>query len=189
MCIRDRYYIGAIVDPNNNISETDESNNSTHRNIDIDLVPNISIENTTGPVIEGDEGTTNAIFTVDLGVPSEETIEIGYDTDPDIRRFLGYPSDWVSVETDDLIILYPSDYDYKAIKGIKASAGSDYKATKGILTFNPGETTKEIVVPIIGDKIAEFDEPFSVYLVEPGRILFTNVLALSLIHISEPTRP
>ncbi|MDE5123080.1 MAG: hypothetical protein O4965_24755, partial [Trichodesmium sp. St19_bin1] len=38
-----KYYIGAIVDPNNNISETDESNNSTHRNIDIDLVPNISI--------------------------------------------------------------------------------------------------------------------------------------------------
>ncbi|MDE5074539.1 MAG: hypothetical protein O4749_00170, partial [Trichodesmium sp. St5_bin2_1] len=32
------YYIGAIVDANNSISETDERNNSIHKNVDIDLI-------------------------------------------------------------------------------------------------------------------------------------------------------
>ncbi|MDE5080566.1 MAG: cadherin domain-containing protein [Trichodesmium sp. St18_bin1] len=145
-----KYYIGAIVDPNNNISETDESNNSTHRNIDIDLVPNISIENTTGPVIEGDEGTTNAIFTVDLGVPSEETIEISYKTGSiwDYIRFAGG-----SPSLDYYLTNATPEYDYKPIEGS--------------LTFNPGETTKKIVVPIIGDEKVESDLSFTVYLVDP----------------------
>ena len=43
----------------------------------------------------------------------------------------------------------------------------DYKPTDGILTFNPGETTKKIVVPIIGDEKVESDESFTVYLVDP----------------------
>ena len=38
-----------------------------------------------------------------------------------------------------------------------AQAGSDYLATSGILTFQPGDTSKTISVPILGDTVAEPD--------------------------------
>ena len=158
-----QYYIGAIVDPDNNISETDESNNSTHRNIDIDLVPNISIENTTGPVIEGDEGTTNAIFTVNLSVPSEETIEIGYDTDPaGLERITA----WMPDET---------------------SPGVDYEKTSGVLKFNPGEITKTFTVPIIGDTKRELDKQLNVHLVNSDSINDRSLIGINTEILSSTT--
>lgn len=45
-----------------------------------------------------------------------------------------------------------------------ATAGTDYVATRGTLAFNVGETTKQIVVPIIGDTAFEPDEAFGVGL-------------------------
>ncbi len=37
-----------------------------------------------------------------------------------------------------------------------ARAGKDYKTTKGTLIFNPGEISKTIAVPVVGDKRVEF---------------------------------
>ena len=51
--------------------------------------------------------------------------------------------------------------DYKTIDGT-ATAGDDYTATSGTLTFNPGETLKYISVPILDDDIDEDDEQFTV---------------------------
>jgi hypothetical protein len=48
-----------------------------------------------------------------------------------------------------------------------AIAGSDYTATLGTLTFAPGETTKAIVVSVIGDTMVEPDETFTVTLSDP----------------------
>ncbi|HAZ43403.1 MAG TPA: hypothetical protein DCZ55_02685, partial [Cyanobacteria bacterium UBA11371] len=45
-----------------------------------------------------------------------------------------------------------------------AIAGSDYTATTGNLTFNPGQTRKTITVPINTDSLDEFDETFNVNL-------------------------
>jgi probable HAF family extracellular repeat protein len=45
-----------------------------------------------------------------------------------------------------------------------ASAGSDYQAASGTLTFNPGETVKTISIAIYGDKKKEKDETFYLYL-------------------------
>jgi hypothetical protein len=45
-----------------------------------------------------------------------------------------------------------------------AVAGQDYVAVSGTLTFAPGETTKTIAVPVIGDRIAEANETFLVNL-------------------------
>ena len=45
-----------------------------------------------------------------------------------------------------------------------ALAGSDYQASSGKLTFASGETTKTIRVPVIGDRLAEPNETFSVHL-------------------------
>ncbi len=43
-----------------------------------------------------------------------------------------------------------------------ATAGDDFTATSGTLNFKDGETSKEIVVPIINDTISETDETFSI---------------------------
>jgi hypothetical protein len=45
-----------------------------------------------------------------------------------------------------------------------ARAGSDYLARAGNLVFAPGELTKTISVPILGDRISELDEAFLVKL-------------------------
>jgi hypothetical protein len=45
-----------------------------------------------------------------------------------------------------------------------ATAGSDYTTTAGTLTFNVGETSKPIAVPILGDLVIEANETFVVNL-------------------------
>jgi hypothetical protein len=44
--------------------------------------------------------------------------------------------------------------------GGTATAGSDYQATSGLLTFAPGETSKVVNVPVYGDTIDELAETF-----------------------------
>lgn len=46
----------------------------------------------------------------------------------------------------------------------QATAGSDYTAVSGRLTFAPGETQKSVLVPIHGDRVYEGGESFSVNL-------------------------
>jgi hypothetical protein len=48
-----------------------------------------------------------------------------------------------------------------------ATAGSDYTTTSGTLTFAPGQTSKPIPVPVIGDTTVEADETFTVTLSSP----------------------
>jgi hypothetical protein len=48
-----------------------------------------------------------------------------------------------------------------------ATAGNDYVASSGVLTFNPGETSKPITVSVTSDTIAEVDETFFVNLTNP----------------------
>ncbi|MFN8495672.1 MAG: clostripain-related cysteine peptidase [Caldilineaceae bacterium] len=49
-----------------------------------------------------------------------------------------------------------------------ATAGSDYLATSGTLTFNPGETSKTISVPIIDDIVYELNETVNIGLSSPS---------------------
>lgn len=60
--------------------------------------------------------------------------------------------------------------DYRTEDGT-ANAGSDYRFTEGTVTFQPGETEKEIRIDIIDDDIFEEDEHFLVHL--------TNVRVIS----------
>ena len=48
-----------------------------------------------------------------------------------------------------------------------ARAGSDYLPASGTLVFEPGETTKEIRIAILGDTSIESDETFFVSLRQP----------------------
>ncbi|MBW4419144.1 MAG: DUF4347 domain-containing protein [Myxacorys californica WJT36-NPBG1] len=80
-------------------------------------------------IVEGDSGTSNAVFTVTQTGPGPWTVSVNYTT----------------------------------VDGT-AVAGSDYVITSGTLNFANSETTKTITVPIIGDRVAEFGETFSVVL-------------------------
>ncbi len=55
-----------------------------------------------------------------------------------------------------------------------ASAGTDYTATSGTLTFGPGQTAKNIVVPIIDRSGAAPSRNFSVSLSSPTNAVITN---------------
>lgn len=48
-----------------------------------------------------------------------------------------------------------------------ATAGTDYVATSGTLTFNPGETSKSVAVVVNGDNIDETNETYFVNLSNP----------------------
>ena len=48
-----------------------------------------------------------------------------------------------------------------------ATAGSDYTATAGTLTFAPGTLTQPVLVPVAGDTLYEPDETFTVTLASP----------------------
>jgi hypothetical protein len=49
-----------------------------------------------------------------------------------------------------------------------ASAPGDYTAGSGTLTFSPGDTSKTISVPVVGDTVPEPDETFNVDLSTPS---------------------
>ena len=55
---------------------------------------------------------------------------------------------------------------YATVDG-SAQAGSDYTATGGMLTFQPGESVKTVSVPLLNDGVAEADEQFSLVLSDP----------------------
>jgi chitinase len=57
--------------------------------------------------------------------------------------------------------------DYSSMDGSAAAPG-DYASTSGALTFNPGETAKQIVVAVDGDTAVETDETFTVVLSNPA---------------------
>jgi hypothetical protein len=59
--------------------------------------------------------------------------------------------------------------DYRTVPGtgLWATPGSDYDAVSGRLTFAPSETAKSIRVPVHGDRFAEWDETFEVWLQRP----------------------
>ena len=81
---------------------------------------------------------------------------------------------------------HPVNVDY-ATRDITATAGSDYVATSGTLTFNPGETSKTFNVTINGDTHFEFDEGFFVLLSHPvNATLSQNYFAVGTITNDDP---
>ena len=80
--------------------------------------------------------------------------------------------------------------DYATSDGT-ASAGTDYTATSGTLTFVPGDTTETVTVPITDDLIAELDETFTVTFTNPAHATFqygqTDLTATVTIANDEPT--
>jgi hypothetical protein len=54
--------------------------------------------------------------------------------------------------------------DYGTSDGTASVSDNDYLATSGTLSFSPGETSKPVIVDVIGDMVFEADETFFVTL-------------------------
>ena len=57
-----------------------------------------------------------------------------------------------------------------------ATAGADYTATTGTLTFIPGDTSETFNIPILADTVDEVNEVFSVTLSSPSNAVINDVL-------------
>lgn len=57
--------------------------------------------------------------------------------------------------------------DYATVDGT-ALAGQDYEAKNGTITFQPGETSKQVGIQLIDDSLLEAEEDFSVQLSNPS---------------------
>src|SRR5262249_9298180 len=68
---------------------------------------------------------------------------------------------------------YDAGVDYATANGT-GTAGSDYVATSGRLTFTAGQTSKTITVVGIGDTLNEPDQTFYVNLSNPVNVLLGN---------------
>lgn len=67
-----------------------------------------------------------------------------------------------------------------------ATADSDYDAVSGKLSFALGETTKTILVPVRGDRLAEPDETFVIKLAAAKNAKITGGTGVVTIHDDEP---
>ena len=68
-----------------------------------------------------------------------------------------------------------------ASRGRTARAGSDFVAVSGKLSFAAGETTKAIVVPVLGDRVIESDETFELTLSSPEGATLERATAIGTI--------
>lgn len=108
------------------------------------ILPGLSISDVT--MMEGNRGTTNAVFTVSLSAPSSEIVTV----------------------------------DYTTADGT-ALAGSDYLTANGTLSFNPGETSQTLSIPVLGNRRTELDETFLVNLSNPTNGTLTDNQAIGTI--------
>ena len=80
----------------------------------------------------------------------------------------------------------PITVDFTTTDGT-AAAGFDYEAVSGTLSFNPGETTQTISVPILGDALDEWDEEtFVVDLSNPTNVTLANSQGTGTISDNDP---
>ncbi|WP_162560690.1 Calx-beta domain-containing protein [Methylobacterium durans] len=70
-----------------------------------------------------------------------------------------------------------------------ALVGSDYTATSGTLTFNPGETVKTVVVPVTGDVQTEASETFKLNLLQPTGATLAKAQGTATIVDDDAPRP
>ncbi|ABG52967.1 Na-Ca exchanger/integrin-beta4 [Trichodesmium erythraeum IMS101] len=70
-----------------------------------------------------------------------------------------------------------------------AKGNEDYKPTKGTLTFKPGETQKNITVPILGDNKVEPNETFNLNLSKPKNARLKDKVGLGTITNDDKKNP
>ncbi|MCE7012003.1 hyalin [Kibdelosporangium philippinense] len=71
----------------------------------------------------------------------------------------------------------PITVHYETVNGT-ATAGSDYVAAVGDLTFEPRQTFKQLSIQIVEDYYYEYDETFAVRFTQSGRVVGTGTVTI-----------
>jgi hypothetical protein len=79
--------------------------------------------------------------------------------------------------------------DWTTADGTATAAGDDYTPDAGTLVFAPGETSKVVVIPVIGDNATEGDETFDVDLSAPVNATLGNATDAVTIVDNDPIPP
>ncbi|MDO6469979.1 Calx-beta domain-containing protein, partial [Neptunomonas phycophila] len=139
-----------------------------------------TIDTVNDNIAEGDEDFTVSIDTITDGgledvrvsnndsvtttIEDNDTVEISINDAPTVDESAGTMTFTVTLSN-------PSDapvtVDYASQDGT-ATAGLDYTAVTGTLTFAPGETTQTITVPVTDDYLAEGSETLDMVLSNPS---------------------
>ncbi len=127
----------------------------------VDDEPYVSIAVYTG--MEGNSGTTPFTFLVTLSVAYDSPVSVDFAT-ADLTPDEEY---WYELRT--------------------ATAGVDYTAKSGTVTFAAGQTTQTITVLVNGDRVGEPDESFSVNLTGTNAGRISTAQGLGYIVNDEPT--
>ncbi len=147
----------------------------------VPTIPKLTVSNTS--VLEGDSGTTDAVFTITLDKAYTSPVTVAYNNgiEPylvpimhdELKQFLwghinfGNPdiaADTLAfmVEFDpDLFALLDDDELEQMLQAIRAAKqGQDYLPVSGLLTFAPGQTSQQVSVTVLGDTTDEPTETF-----------------------------
>ncbi|WP_419847688.1 Calx-beta domain-containing protein [Candidatus Poriferisocius sp.] len=77
--------------------------------------------------------------------------------------------------------------DYATARGVgTATVVDDYTAVDGTLTFEPGQTTKQVVVQSLADALDEHDETFQLKLADPTNATIDDAIGVGTIEDDDP---
>jgi Ca2+-binding RTX toxin-like protein len=125
-------------------------------NVELDEIFNVNLSNAVGATIGKGTGV-GTILNDDISDPTISISNVALAEDNcDVTDF-GFQITLDRASTKTVSVKY-------ATADGTATAGSDYTATTGILTFAPGETSKIVNIGVMGDRIFEADENFKLDL-------------------------
>jgi hypothetical protein len=146
------------------------------------------------PIINDSLPENNETVQVQLlgadGVAQTLTLTI-VDNDPRVKfSAAGYSGSEVTgtalvMVTLDKAVATSTSVHYATANG-SATAGSDYTATSGTLTFAPGQTSKTISIPILTDQVADPGETFSVNLSAPVGVVLSTPSSAQVTIVDDP---
>jgi len=125
---------------------------------DVPTIPALTVSNVS--VLEGDTGTTDAVFTVTLDKAYDTPVTVGYGTSTGFDRALIWGQILIDLSPGPKDTLNSTYILKQPIRLTPATAGEDYAPVSGLLTFAPGQTTEQVSVAVIGDTAAEPTETF-----------------------------
>ncbi|MEE4202162.1 MAG: FG-GAP-like repeat-containing protein, partial [Halieaceae bacterium] len=145
------------------------------------------------PAIDGDSsGELEISVTDDDGATTTQTIEFSLRKFPSItiKNLIvdEGDDDVTSVEVIfelDREAIVSASVDY-SLSGVDAAPSVDYEAQSGSVTFSTGNSSKTIVVKVIGDEKYENDEGIEVHLSSPVRVLTPPQNAVITIKNDDP---
>ncbi|MFZ4374275.1 MAG: Calx-beta domain-containing protein, partial [Mycobacterium sp.] len=162
------------------------------------FAPGVTSQQITVPILADTAVESSETFTVTLSKPSGATIAgataTGTITDSNtaaaapkvsiadlaVTEGNGEHAHFMFTATLDKASATPVSVNYATSNGT-ATAGVDYTAGSGTITFAPGETTQTVHVGIIGDTVVEPNETFSITLSAPTGATIARATAIGTI--------